>query len=392
MYNNALPELQANPYVHRFTYMGQQRSAVIQQFPNFGIGGVLWDCELVLAAYLLRTNTTGTEFIGEDGQVIVDPSKTAEAETSKVKGAAKGTINSSTFDPTTIHSLANTSFLELGAGTGLAGVAAWLCGGRSVISDLPDVVSAITAPNVSLNTSASSTIHVPDPNAKPPAAAGKGKGGKTDETKGESSSPLYWGDGPADGLPKESMIAKTFQNTNAASVLKRKKSLLALPVSWGVREDCTSARTALQQMLASEQQGAQSSSEATLPTFDVLLAADVIYHSDQHPILLDTIRTLFGINDTPEETPAASPETTKAKKGAQNRPKKQQRLIFVHRKRFSYDDDFLDPLKETLQLVAKTAVKHIVPSYPRDNLTIYEFIPRKVPLAPKADDITPATL
>lgn len=383
MYNNALPELQANPYVHRFTFMGQQRSAVIQQFPNFGIGGVLWDCELVLAAYLLRTTTAGTELVHEGGCSgdVVKPEPEASKSKPPARSSVGGLPSPPPFEPLTINSLANTSFLELGAGTGLAGVAAWLCGGRSVISDLPEVVAAITAPNVSLNTSATSTIHVPDPNHKPAASSSSKSKGKADETKDESGA-LYWGDGPIDGAPAEHLIAKTFQNTNAASVLKRKRSLVAMPVSWGVREDCTAARQALQQMLVQEQQ--QPPSDTTLPTFDVLLAADVIYHSEQHPILLDTIRTLFGINDGDEGDATATGEAgcTKAKKGHhQAKTKKlQQRLIFVHRKRFSYDDDFLEPLKETLQLVAKTAVKHIVPSYPRDNLTIYEFIPRTKPI------------
>ena len=52
------------------------------------------------------------------------------------------------------------------------------------------------------------------------------------------------------------------------------------------------------------------------------------------------------------------------------------KLIFVHRRRFENDSNFVEPLLEMFEVVKRTPVKEIMSEYPKDNLTIYEFVVR----------------
>ena len=278
-YNNLIAALVQNPFHYRFDLFGEKRHAMIQQLPQFGIGGVLWDCEYVLSAYLLS------------------------------EGFKKNCHQS--------------TFLELGAGTGLAAVVAWLLGGVAVATDLPDVVTAATAPNMTLNQN---------------------------------------------------------QNTSG-SIGKRKNQLAAANLSWGSMEDCNACQELLARMCkgvpmravgaagvggaaasggaaTSDAKKAKQSStaaasdanaNATTRKYDYIIAADVIYHSDQHEPLLATMAALM--HD-------------------------KSKLIFVHRRRFENDSNFVEPLLEMFEVVKRTPVKEIMSEYPKDNLTIYEFVVR----------------
>lgn len=275
-YNNLIAALVQNPFHYRFDFFGEKRHAMIQQLPQFGIGGVLWDCEYVLSAYLLHD-------------------------------CFRKNCHQSTF-------------LELGAGTGLAAVVAWLLGGVAIATDLPDVVAAATTPNMTLN-----------------------------------------------------------QNENSSgSIGKRKAQLAAANLSWGSMEDCAAVQELLAKMCkglpmpAVGAAGVASTSSSVSevkktksdtgcqPTrqFDYIIAADVIYHSDQHAPLLATMAALMH---------------------------ERSKLIFVHRRRFENDSNFVEPLLEMFEVVKRTPVKDIMSEYPKDNLTIYEFIVRKDGLRPKAE-------
>lgn len=257
-YNNMLP-LTANPYKHSLQLFGQTRTTEIIQFPDFGIGGVLWDCELVLAAYL--------------------------------SGSRMGTSR-----------LNCRSVVELGSGTGLAALVAWQLGAFAVATDLPDVVAHVTTPNVTHNVASV----------------------KRQRAAAIHAAPLSWGN-RAEGDAVTSIIGKA-----AAAGLV-----------------VASAKVAKGRLI-----GHPGSASATLVPVDFLIAADVIYHSDQHAPLLDTILQLLG------------PQSV---------------FVFTHRRRFENDSNFLEPLMEILEMKSATPVADVLPAYPKANLTIYEFQRRVVP-------------
>lgn len=237
-YNNLLP-LEKNPYPFQYDMFGSKKVVEIQQLFQFGIGAVLWDCEIVLATYLTK----------------VDPKR---------------------WNGTTV--------IELGAGTGLAAIVAWQLGAFAVATDLKDVVDAATIPNV-------------------------------------------------------------LRNSQSAD--KRRRAMLhAAVLSWGVTEEAAACCQLLPKEAAASAKGKDKSATPKPPAYDYIIAADVIYHSDQHPILLQTMVEL------------ASPTTV---------------LIFVHRRRFENDSNFLEPLLEAFDVIKTTPVAEIVPTYPKQNLIIYEF-------------------
>lgn len=107
-YNNLMMELHANPYKFTYKTYGTSKEIVIQQDFEFGIGGVLWDCGLILAKYLsLPENQSRWQ-----GKVVV----------------------------------------ELGAATALPALVAWQLGAKAVATDLAEVVGPITTPNIHINT------------------------------------------------------------------------------------------------------------------------------------------------------------------------------------------------------------------------------------------------
>lgn len=239
-YNNLIPGLAANPYRHVWSHFGTSHALEILQFPDLGIGGVLWDCELVLVAWMCSAG------------------------------------NSSRFNGATA--------VELGAGTGLAALVAWKLGSFAVATDLPDIIATITAPNAQHNT----------------AAADK----------------------------------------------RRRAAYAAATLSWGVDSDAD----AVVAMLPEAPRGKRSDATAPQRRLDFILAADVVYHSDDHMPLLDTILRI------------AQPGVT--------------RVVFVHRVRVNNDGNFVEPLKDALELLKATPVADVLPAYPKDNLTIYEFVCR----------------
>lgn len=109
-YNNLMLELHANPYKFQYKTFGASKEIVIQQNFDFGIGGVLWDCGLILAKYMtLQENQTRWQ------QKVV---------------------------------------VELGAGTALPALVAWQLGAKAIATDLPEVVEPVTNPNLQLNITA----------------------------------------------------------------------------------------------------------------------------------------------------------------------------------------------------------------------------------------------
>jgi predicted nicotinamide N-methyase len=102
-YNNAIPALQKNPFRFRFAVFGAEKTVAVTQRPEYGIAGIVWDCGAVLCAYLAAT-------------------------------------------PAKWH---GRTFLELGAGTGVASAVAWHCGAAAAVaSDLPAVVDDVTRPTL----------------------------------------------------------------------------------------------------------------------------------------------------------------------------------------------------------------------------------------------------
>ena len=102
-YNNLLPQLAANPFRFEWKEYGATHKVEIAQQPDYGVGGVLWDCELVLAQYMVMPRNMGR---WRDHTAV-----------------------------------------ELGAGCALAALVAWEAGATfSCATDLPVVTRDITAP------------------------------------------------------------------------------------------------------------------------------------------------------------------------------------------------------------------------------------------------------
>jgi predicted nicotinamide N-methyase len=54
-YNNAIPALLKNPFRFRFNLYGTEHTVSVQQRPEYGIPGVVWDGGAVLAAAVAAT-------------------------------------------------------------------------------------------------------------------------------------------------------------------------------------------------------------------------------------------------------------------------------------------------------------------------------------------------
>lgn len=231
VYNNAMMELSANPFTFSHTTCGVKRDIVIHQLFEFGIGGVLWDCGLMLANYVTHPDNRGRWA----GKVVV----------------------------------------ELGTGTALPALLCWQLGAKAIASDLDDVVRAVTAPNVLAN-----------------LAAG----------------------------PKAN-----------------RKCCVSAVVRWGEDEDCANLM-------------ACPLIQANKGVIDYIIAADVVYRSEDHPKLLRTIELL------------SSAKTC---------------VIFVHRPRNANDGNFVDPLKEMFIPTRCVPATDYLPSYPKGGATINEFCGRR---------------
>ena len=236
-----------NPYRFQYRLFGAQKEVVIQQSFEFGIGGVLWDCELILTKYVTH--------------------------------------------PTHQGRWNNATVVELGSGTAMASIACWQMGGKVIATDLPEVASVITKTNVSLNTTS----------------------GNKQQRKNCGVMPLSWGV-EAEG---EELLKAVRSSTSSAP-----------PTGAGAK-------------------GAQPATSSSTPVIDFIIAADVVYRSEDHEKLLSSLLQL------------ADPERTT--------------IIFVHRERFSNDSNFIQPLKSCFKQIAATNAKAILPTYPKENATIYEF-------------------
>lgn len=254
-YNNLMEELKANPYRFRYTPFGAPKEVLIQQSFEFGIGGVLWDCELILSKYVTH--------------------------------------------PSNMQRWNNATIVELGSGTAMASIACWQLGGRVIATDLPEVASLITKTNVNLNTA---------------------EGNK-----------------------------------------QARKNCGVMPLSWGVVSEGDEVLRAVKAMQAAVAAVAPKGKSATSAAgvIDFIIAADVVYRSEDHEKLLSTLLHL------------AHPERTT--------------IIFVHRERFSNDSNFVQPLKSAFHLVQATNAKTVLPAYPKSNATIYEFKGRLAPVAEDAE-------
>lgn len=239
-YSNEMVELLANPYTYSYTTCGVKRDIHIHQFFEFGIGGVLWDCGLMLSRYLTHAHNVNRWA----GKVVV----------------------------------------EVGTGTGLPALLCWQLGAKAIATDLGEVVTAVTDPNAAVN-----------------VAAG----------------------------PKAS-----------------KKHFATAVVRWGEDEDCTRM---LQSPFVQENKG----------VIDYIIAADVVYRSEDHPKLLRTLDLL------------ASEKTC---------------VIFVHRPRNSNDSNFCEPLKELFHQTKSVPGTDYLPGYPKGGATINEFQGRRQQVAPPAPE------
>ena len=102
-------------YTHHITRFGTTSTLVIQQDYDQGIGGVLWDCEIVLAHY-----------IGKSEQKCLATPLPRDYWRGK-------------------------HVVELGCGTALAALACWVCGAHVIATDLPAIVEKVTLRNVRAN-------------------------------------------------------------------------------------------------------------------------------------------------------------------------------------------------------------------------------------------------
>ncbi|CUG86148.1 methyltransferase family 16, putative [Bodo saltans] len=237
-YNNAMVELLANPYTYSHTNCSVKREIQIHQFFEFGIGGVLWDCGLMLGKYITHPHNMNRWA----GKVVV----------------------------------------EVGTGTGLPALLCWQLGAKAIATDLGEVVEAVTNPNVAINL--------------------------------------------------------------AAAPKAMRKSLSTAEVRWGEDEDC--ARL-LQSPPVLENKG----------VIDFIIAADVVYRSEDHAKLLRTLDLL------------ASDKTC---------------VIFVHRPRNSNDSNFCQPLREMFIPTKTVPGTDYLTAYPKGGTTINEFQGRQT--APKPSE------
>jgi predicted nicotinamide N-methyase len=287
-YNNLLQELMTNPFKMNFNHFGSAKQLVIRQRFEYGIGGVLWDCEYILTQYLLM-----------------------QRHRDRWNGA---------------------SIVELGSGTGMAGLVAWLLGARlSILTDLEEVVKEITAPVAEEN--------------------------------------CYNAD------------------------KRRKAALVVQPLHWGSAEHAQQAMARLRAATPLNA-GKKEAEKDTVLRFDFVIAADVVYRSEDHLPLLSTICHLAG-RELPTELAEGTyvdEEATEAEEGAEKEEKwgapvteaiakeyKGPRFIFVHRRRMENDTNFVDPLKRLFPVLTATPVSEVFPAYPRNNLTIYEFALGQLP-------------
>ena len=130
---------------------------------------------------------------------------------------------------------------------------------------------------------------------------------------------------------------------NTADAMRRKRStaVVAMTLSWGEDIDAGQCEGILAKARAAGHIASQPETG-----YDYIIAADVIYHSDQHELLHRTLQRLM---------------------------RRKTIFIFVHRRRFENDTNFLDLLLETFAVVKKTPVGSVEPRYPSDNITVYEF-------------------
>lgn len=241
-YNNCIAALRQNPFLFGYDYFGSHRSLEVIQFPDFGIGGVLWDCEFVLAHYLLKQ----------------DPQRWNGA-----------------------------TAVEVGAGTGLAAMVAWQLGAFAVATDLQEVIETVTTVN-------------------------------------------------------------TLRNSTDCDKVRR-AMLHAHTLTWGVEEEAAAVVAMLPQRAPTKAKPPKRGdlpAKAERAAYDFIIAADVVYRSEDHAPLLATMATLANDNTV---------------------------LIFAYRQRFSNDVNFLEPLMDTFEVLRQTPVADITKQYPKNNLTIFEF-------------------
>ena len=246
------------------------------------------------------------------------------------------------------------SVLEVGAATGLAAAVAWHCGASlAVATDLPQVVADVTRPTL--------LGIVRDAGAVPAA-----------RRESLAALPLTWGDA------EEAAALRAFLAARIAS------GAVAAPTGGSGGPGAKKAGGGAKAGAA----GATPSPAASPPPphWDYVLAADVSYQPNMFAALLECLTAIMPPGrrhraPAPEEDDDAGGATgdavggdgSDAPDGLDDGPPCHTTLLFVYRRRVTADADMLAALRDAYVEVAATPGQQLSPSYPKDNLTLYEF-------------------
>jgi len=313
-YNNLINFTSQKPnYIFNFTYLGQKRSiSVLQDFSNEGsIASVLWDCEWILCQYLLLDEQQTHRW---NGKICV----------------------------------------ELGAGCALAASLLWHLGATVVATDLPEVVEQVTSLNVHNVFEETARITQLAKRKNQYAAAGLAWGNDAHAEAIDNLLLQKMGASKVMTVPKKqssNKVSKKQNNKNsnnsaAASskaVKQQQQESNTIDDDEKKKNDDDNADDLFFNVSASDR--------LTQSKIDYIFGADVIYHSEQHEILIRTLLTLMT-------------ESTI--------------FVFVHRKRNEHDTNFIDALKRTFEITRITPVAEISKVFPKNTISCYEFVKKKV--------------
>ena len=249
------------------------------------------------------------------------------------------------------------TILEVGAATGIAAAVAWHCGASlAVASDLPQVVVDVTRPAI-----------------------------------------------------------QSFVREAGSVPAARRDALLGMPLTWGDAEETAALQALLASRLATGAVGGGAGAKkpargaaggGTAPAhWDFVLAADVSYQPNMFAALLECLKALVpgGTDAHEKEEKDGDPSVDDGKKtapvpvttaaAAAAAPVVcHTTLLFVYRRRVNADADMLAALRGAYVEVAATPGQRLVPSYPKDNLTLFEFrTAASVAAAPPAGPPTATT-
>jgi hypothetical protein len=307
-YNNLIdftPQGGKENYKFNFTLFGEKRTISVTQDWEEGIGAVLWDCEYVLCQYLLLPQNV-----------------------SRWNGAV---------------------CIEMGSGTALAATLLWHCGAISVATDLPEIVQKAVIPNINLtleecsgNSSLSSLMKRKHQYAAADLAWGN-------DEHAEKLDLLLMN---KMGVPALAQPSKGKKASSAKQPQSKAKQQQQETVAKNVNNNDDDDDHNKQQNPNEENDEEllfkiSASDRPTKSKIDYIVGADMIYHTDQHEILLRSLLTLMN-----EKTI----------------------FIFVHRKRNDHDTNFIDALKRVFEIIKVTPVAEVTKAFPKPTVNIYEFM------------------